>query len=265
MPTDDPELAAFVKTHLTHGPCGPDFPNVPCMRDGKCSKGFPKRWCERTVLAENSYPEYARPNNGITWASERFTFDNRWVVPFNPYLTKKYSAHINVEVAHGIQAIKYLAKYVYKGSDRASLALQGEYDEIALTLQGRYIGPVQAVWRLMPAVIQLPYHLEGRHRVAFTETMTREQVAVAIQSQSSIFIDWMKYNNANPDGRDLVYSDFPLYYTYNKKRGWQKRKKGQSIGRLPVATPRQGEHFYLRTLLTVKRGARSYRDLYTVN
>ncbi|POS81918.1 hypothetical protein EPUL_004564, partial [Erysiphe pulchra] len=105
----------------------------------------------------------------------------------------------------------------------------------------------------------------GRHRVAFTETMTREQVAVAIQSQSSIFIDWMKYNNANPDGRDLVYSDFPLYYTYNKKRGWQKRKKVQSIGRLPVATPRQGEHFYLRTLLTVKRGARSYRDLYTVN
>ncbi|POS81943.1 hypothetical protein EPUL_005920, partial [Erysiphe pulchra] len=182
MPTDDPELAAFVKTHLTHGPCGPDFPNAPCMRDGKCSKGFPKRWCERTVLAENSYPEYARPNNGVTWGSERFTFDNRWVVPFNPYLTKKYSAHINVEVAHGIQAIKYLAKYVYKGSDRASLALQGEYDEIALTLQGRYIGPVQAIWRLMgystheerPAVIHLPYHLEGRHRVAFTETMTRE-------------------------------------------------------------------------------------------
>ncbi|POS83272.1 hypothetical protein EPUL_004396 [Erysiphe pulchra] len=273
MPINDPELAAFVKTHLTHGPCGPDFPNAPCMRDGKCSKGFPKRWCERTVLAENSYPEYARPNNGVTWGSDRFTFDNRWVVPFNPYLTKKYSAHINVEVAHGIQAIKYLAKYVYKGSDRASLALQGEYDEIALTLQGRYIGPVQAVWRLMgystheerPAVIQLPYHLEGRHRVAFTETMTREQVAVAIQSQSSIFIDWMKYNNANPDGRDLVYCDFPLYYTYNKKRGWQKRKKGQSIGRLPVATPRQGEHFYLRTQLSVKRGARSYRDLYTVN
>ncbi|KHJ34269.1 putative transcriptional factor b3 [Erysiphe necator] len=33
---------------------------------------------------------------------------------------------------------------------------------------------------------------------------------------------------------------------------------------MPVAHPSQGEHFYLR-LLTVKRGARSYRDLYTVN
>ncbi|KHJ34368.1 putative transcriptional factor b3 [Erysiphe necator] len=34
---------------------------------------------------------------------------------------------------------------------------------------------------------------------------------------------------------------------------------------MPVAHPSQGEHFFLRLLLTVKRGARSYRDLYTIN
>ncbi|POS82519.1 hypothetical protein EPUL_004942 [Erysiphe pulchra] len=63
-------------------------------------------------------------------------------------------------------------------------------------------------------------------------------------SQSHAFIDWMKYNAANADGRDLLYSEFPGYYTYNKKRGWQKRKKGMSIGRMPIAVPRQVNGVY---------------------
>ncbi|POS84024.1 hypothetical protein EPUL_003772 [Erysiphe pulchra] len=135
--TDDPELASIFKKKPTHGPCGPEFPNAPCMRDGKCSKGYPKRWCENTVLAEDSYPEYTRPNNGTTWGTERFTFDNCWVVPYSPYLTKKYQAHINVEIAQGEHvAIKYLAKYIYKGSGSTTLAVQNQNDEIAMALQG---------------------------------------------------------------------------------------------------------------------------------
>ncbi|POS84291.1 hypothetical protein EPUL_004345 [Erysiphe pulchra] len=69
MPTNCPALAEIVKNQLTHGPCGPDYPNSPCMRNGRCSKGYPKRWCETIVLAEDSYPEYARPNNGVTWTN----------------------------------------------------------------------------------------------------------------------------------------------------------------------------------------------------
>ncbi|POS86701.1 hypothetical protein EPUL_003475 [Erysiphe pulchra] len=256
--TDDPVLAAIVKSQLTH--------------DEKCSKGYPKRWCEATVLRENSYPEYTRPDNGVRWGTERLMFDNCWIVPYNPYLTKKYGAHLNVEVACE-DAIKYLSKYIYKGSDRATLAVPGVHNEIDMTLQGRYIRPVQAIWRLMgytthkekPAVMQLPYHLEGRHRVAFSRVMTREQIASTVESQSSAFIVWMKYYAANTDGRDLFYIDFPIHYTYVKNRGWHMRKKGYTIERLPVAVPRQEEHFYLRTLLTVKRRATSYKDLYTVN
>ncbi|POS81847.1 hypothetical protein EPUL_006717, partial [Erysiphe pulchra] len=230
-------------------------------------------WCEATILGENSYPEYARPNNGVTWEKNGFVFDNRWVVPYNPFLTKKYNAHINVEVAQGINAIKYMAKYIYKGSDRATLELQNQYDEIAMTVQGRYISPVQAVWRLMayttheekPAIMLLPFHLEGRHRVNFSVRLNDEQLAAAIRSQSSVFLDWMAYNAQHTDGRDLLYTDFPYFYTHTKNRGWHPRRKGQTIGRMPVAVPSQGEHFYLRKLLTVKAGARSYRDLYTID
>lgn len=275
LPTNDPVLADIIKSQMTHGPCGPGYPTAKCMLDGggKCDKGYPKRWCEQTTFVDGSYPEYARPNDGVTWVKNGFTFDNRWVVPFNPYLTKKYNAHINVEVAKGVHAIKYLAKYVYKGSDRATLAVGDRYDEISMTLQGRYISPVQAVWRLMeyathqekPAVMMLPFHLEDRHRVVFGADLDQAQLAAAIETQSSVFLDWMEYNNVNGEGRDLLYSDFPSYYTHTKVRGWRLRAKGQTIGRMPVAHPSQGEHFYLRLLLTVKRGARSYRDLYTVN
>ena len=44
--------------------------------------------------------------------------DNRCVVPYNPYLTVKYNAHINVEIFTTVMAVKYLYKYVYKGPDR---------------------------------------------------------------------------------------------------------------------------------------------------
>ena len=47
--------------------------------------------------------------------------DNRHIVPYNSYLSKKYNAHINVEICSTINSCKYLYKYVYKGPDMASV------------------------------------------------------------------------------------------------------------------------------------------------
>jgi len=58
--------------------------------------------------------------------SSGFVFDNRWVVPYNPYMTMWYQCHINVEVCNSITALKYLYKYVYKGHDRALAVVQSE-------------------------------------------------------------------------------------------------------------------------------------------
>ena len=52
------------------------------------------------------------------------TVDNRWVVPYNPYLALKYEAHINVEVCSSTRACKYLFKYIHKGGDRASVRVE---------------------------------------------------------------------------------------------------------------------------------------------
>ena len=44
--------------------------------------------------------------------------DNSFVVPYNPFLSLHYKAHINVEVVYSVQAVKYLYKYITKGHDR---------------------------------------------------------------------------------------------------------------------------------------------------
>lgn len=70
-----------------------------------------------------------------------------------------------------------MAKYVYKDSDRATLEVHDQYDEIAMTIQGRYISLVEAVWRLLgnitheekPAVMLLPFCIEGHHRLNFEQ------------------------------------------------------------------------------------------------
>ena len=50
--------------------------------------------------------------------------DNQWVVPYNPYLLRTFNCHINVEACGSIKSVKYLFKYIYKGHDRASVAVR---------------------------------------------------------------------------------------------------------------------------------------------
>ena len=55
--------------------------------------------------------------------------ENRHVVPYNPYLSINYNAHINVEVCSSIHSCKYLYKYVYKGPDMASVTMESATNE----------------------------------------------------------------------------------------------------------------------------------------
>jgi hypothetical protein len=52
--------------------------------------------------------------------------DNRSVVPYCPYLSKHYNAHVTVEICSSVSAFKYLFKYVYKGGDRTTVVVQND-------------------------------------------------------------------------------------------------------------------------------------------
>ncbi|KAI5393542.1 hypothetical protein KIW84_060604 [Lathyrus oleraceus] len=217
------ELYNLVKTHMIHSPC---------MKDGKCSKYFPKQFQPETIVDQDGFPVYRRRDNGHTVLKNGIQVDNRNVVPYNAKLLTKYQAHINMEWCNQSTSIKYLFKYINKGYDRITAAIvPNDYgtsnqpknvDEIKQYIDCWYVSPSEASWRIFsfpihgrkPAVERLYFHCEDQN---------------------------------------------------SKKREWKPRQKGYTIGRLIWVPPTTGELYYLRLMLTHVKGPRSYNDIKTVN
>ena len=59
----DPHQRELLQTILAcqiHGPCGERNPFAPCTKEKICEKGYPKEFCEATVVQDNGYPKYRR-------------------------------------------------------------------------------------------------------------------------------------------------------------------------------------------------------------
>jgi len=204
-----------------------------------------------------------------------FTIDNRYEVPYSPYLTARYKAHLNVEICGSIQAIKYIHKYIYKGSDQSAVQVLSEKDEVKRYLNGRYIGPTEAMWKLfefkvheeLPPVIHLSINLPGEQAVYFPEGIDIREPQERVQNAQTTLTSLFDYNSDNLDGCQYLYQEFPFHHRYIAKNGWQKRvAKGRSaIGRMYSASPFMGEKYYLRLLLTLVRGPQSFLHLRTVD
>jgi PIF1-like helicase len=256
-----------------------------------CKKRYPREFRERTAVEDDGYPLYRRRDNGQRVTKQvrgrEVTLDNRYVVPYNPFLSRKYNAHVNVELCATIRAIKYVNKYVYKGSDQITAKItrttttdvEGEdpvRNEVQEYLESRYISPIEACWRIFefatneqfPAVYQLAVHLEGQDSVDFPGDISREELQEKLDQETSTLTAFFKYNAEHTDGREILYSDFPAHYVYQEKekpRRWTPRQKGFAIGRMWFVNHREGERFYLRLLLTSVPGPTSFEDLRTVN
>lgn len=293
-PLKEPRLHDLVRRHMLHGPCGELNPACPCMREGKCSKRYPKDFTEETVKNSNGYPLYCRPDNGKTVAVGRHTLDNRWVVPYNKHLLLKYNCHVNVEVCSSLKSIKYLHKYVYKGPDSASIRIaasndgvESTVDEIADYIETRYVGSPEAAWRLLKfplhfkshAIQRLSVHKECEKTVVYEEGNEEEALAAAEASTTTLeaffMINQTSRDNRNgtppdvndlTDSRNFYYPDMPLHFVFNSKCGWKCRRNGfsKTLGRMYFVSPKDSERYYLRMLLLHCRSPYSYADLKTI-
>ncbi|XP_076945382.1 uncharacterized protein LOC143616440 [Bidens hawaiensis] len=117
-PNTDEALYKIITDSMMHGPCGLAKPSAKCMNDGKCSKGVPKRYQLATSFDKKGYIQYNRPPNGFSVKKSGIDLDNAYVVPYNRTLCLRFNAHINVEYCGWNMMIKYLFKYISKGSDR---------------------------------------------------------------------------------------------------------------------------------------------------
>jgi len=103
----------------------------------------------------------------------------------------RYNCHINVEVCSSIKGVKYLYKYVYKGTDCTSFAVENknesdlvEINEIKQYRKARFITAIEAIYKLYrfpmysmsPPVLQMQVHLSGMHMVPFNDGDNLEDV-----------------------------------------------------------------------------------------
>src|SRR5664279_3763877 len=98
-------------------------PNCRCMKDGACSKRFPRSFNNETLVDEKGFPVYCRHRDARFVYRNRgsIKLDNQFVVPYNLGFLKRFQAHINVEWCNKSNLLKYLFKYVTKGADVARI------------------------------------------------------------------------------------------------------------------------------------------------
>jgi hypothetical protein len=251
--TKDPKLFEIITKHMIHGPCGKINRFSVCMKDGKCTKNYPKQLLQETQSGEDGYPLYRRrkPECGgftvkKTIQGRVIDLDNKWVVPYNPVLSRTFNAHINIEYCNSVKSIKYICKYIHKGSDQAVFCMQKENtqntipnDEIQTFQSGRYISSNEAVWRILgfpvhqryPAVTHLSVHLENGQRVYFTQENMQER---ADEPPRTTLTGFFMLCQSDEFARTLLYHQIPKYYTWTDERIWKRRVVGTPVENSPV-------------------------------
>ena len=282
-------LHPLVCKRMIHGPCGPMYNmDLGCCKnspDGSCEKGFPKEFNSLTRIGEDSFPDYRRRapeeggNTGQVWCrpkNRNVTVDNRNVVPYSPYLLKKFKCHINVEYCASIKSVKYLFMYQFKGEDMTTQELDF-LNEVACFQARKYISCCYAYWRIQefammkchPAVYQLQIHLPNCQPVVYKANKKSAKETLDTKKYSMLE-EYFATNVLYEEARSITYEEFPLKFVWDsEKRVWNKRKRitenPNTIGRMCAVHPSNGDVYYLRLLLKNRAGALSFEDLRTID
>ena len=276
------EMENIVLNNMIHNACGRNNSRAQCMEDGKCTKGFPKEFQKETsVDPDNYYATYMRrspTDGGRTIQHNGRLIDNSWVIPYNPYLSKRFNCHINVECCTSPKAAKYLYKYVTKGNDRARVAteVEGEpRDEITEYQDLRSVRSSEATWHIMglsiteryPSVMALRIHLKEQQQVVFDMDTEEEALVNQRDTELTAFFDFNRGLAVQDPLQKPRYVDMPKGHVYSKKdKEWRVRKQNRgeaTIGRVHTVNPVAGDVYYLRILLHDDhcRGKTSFEDM----
>jgi hypothetical protein len=163
--------------------------------------------------------------------------DNRWIVPHNLELLKKYDAHINTEWCNKSIFIKYIFKYITKGQeiiDCEDTPMDEETNsrnEVKEYLDTWYICPFDWCWPVFGFKIQhhfhslekMPIHLPNENYVTYDAEADMTEILSQEFLQKTILTEWFVANQRHPDARNLTYCDFPSSRRWNEKtRTWEK-------------------------------------------
>nr|GEX23813.1 DNA helicase [Tanacetum cinerariifolium] len=258
-PQVDPQGYKVVSEMMIHGPCGAVNMSATCMEGDKCSKGFPKKVTEKTFFDDQGHVHYRRRDTGVSALKHQICLDNSNVVPYNRDLLLAFDADINVEYYGWSMVIKYLFKYISKGTDiifarvsrplgqpsNATSSSRQPVDEIQNYVEGQFVCPHEAIWRILkfdihsrePAVQMLSIHLKDMQRITFRDRDRIESVV-----------------------------NLPEFVWYDDRQSWSSRwNTKSSIGRLAYVHPTSGELFYFRMLLCYQKGCRDFLEVQTVH
>lgn len=270
------KLHDLVTKHMIHRPC--DQVRCNCTKDtknGLCKDRFPKPLCERTYVDEKGFTNYRRRNR---YSAHRYYYGkqclltDRNVVSYTSYFILKYDCHINTEIASTLGLVKYLFKYVFKGPDKAIYSVKNQYDEIARYKEGRYVGPVEAVWRifgfnlyyLSSTVTRLPIHLPNEQFIQFDDDSQLSDVLTRFKN--SKLVDFFRMCRLHGNRlRDVRYIEIPELCYWDKNEWIFRKRERNIIGRMYHVSPMEGERYYLRLLLSIVRCPKGFEHLRTYN
>lgn len=145
------------------------------MQDSIYRFNYLKEFIDITEIGENSFPLYQKRSleqgEGTLYKYVRgnhVLMDNRNIVPYPPYLIKKYNYYINIEFYATIQFLKYIFKYITKGYDL--FIVEMEYNEVLKYETQRYVSSCEAYFRISnydliniePSLLQLFLNVEDK-------------------------------------------------------------------------------------------------------
>ena len=155
--------------------------------------------------------------------------------------------------------MKYVFNYLHKGEDMAYCNIKKDKDqvdeeikdEIKNYLDGRYMGPTSAAWRLCKfplcgrshTVVRLAVHTENQQQIMYEENKESE----AIENWKTTLTAWFELNKNYKEAHNIKYKNLPKYYVFKNKE-WIKRintQKHYAIGRLNMVSPKDSERFHL--------------------